>query len=1093
LAREVFFYPAVPDTVSLNDLACRAAWYLAPWADRIAAIRLWSGVNIPPLDPVRAGLDPDIVGYFESIRPLIVREAVGEPAAILETASRNAALLLIWRWPEGDLERLRVEAAADAIRARGGVVYDVDKKSAMNEGSHWLWGCLRAFGSEEEVVPECRSRLAAFAAQPMRSRAYVFGTGPSLADAANLDLSDGDCIISNSIVANPALLEKLRPIAVTACDPIFHAGCSQYAAAFRAHLRRALETTDMYFFTVMRDYRHYLMALPEALHARVIALPFREDAPYNFDLVRDFHLYPAGNVLTLGLLPLAGTFYDRISTIGCDGRPLEQNGYFWTHHKESQINDKMENIQLVHPGFFDRSYDDHYEDHCKSVARVIDAMERAGKRVDSATPSYIPALRARQSITRRAVSDVVLVSINPDARDLYGHWIGYDDRLAEQCACLGVPFVSLANQGLQSEILNTRPYYRMAFRFDTWEVEASEEINLERIARFEEILAREVSRLLSVHSGKRLLLYMYTGSLPHALAIFRVIERFPDVLACVNTFWTCVIDCEKGGYLASWGPFLWAIAGHPRFQVFAITPQLKTLIEREAKVALPLLPHPSPTGEEGGTANWLAALTEQPGEAFSGSVLFPGGTTAGKGFRTTVAASIALAARRPDINIRVRVAIRDGSDPGAATAAMDLERAGIEVLRHAMTQDDFLATIHEAGLIVLPYEPALWRYRNSGLAVDALYAGAPIVCFDNTWLGDCVARHDAGIAIVDFRPEALVEAVERVIADYPRYRANAIRAAHAYRAANSWTTLIDSVFATLNLSPGQDAADAGTSAADLAPIRWWDGQAGAARKPDLAPVRAMSQPAAGEFVSPREPAGLAVTAGRAMIGPMRTMAISGAGLLVALAAAAAATAIGQPVLLACGLFAVSGFGLACLIIAVRDRAIIHRALNSRSPELAYSFRHAGRFVKRHRAVSFAICGLAAMFSLCALATGVRSGVAPAWLNLVGTFSGLLAIIFFALFLGAMAASILLKLAQETARELARESAADMQSRMAALFSSLQDRFDALAATMEAQGRAAREREEVAARKIAELEDRLIEARLASSPDSNGRGDDRTDV
>lgn len=1025
MARDVVFYPAVPDAASLHDLVCRAAWYLAPWAERMSAIRLWSGCDLPDPDPDSAGLDPDIVRYFETIRPLIRREAPREPADILDMASREAALLLVWRWPRGEIERVRVEAAAETVRARGGVVCDVDRQTAMNEGSHWLWGCLRAFGSEEEAVGECRARLDAFAARPMRSRAYVLGTGPSLADAASLDLADGDCIVSNSIVANRALLERLRPIAVTACDPIFHAGCSQYAAAFRAHLRRALESSDMYFFTAMRDYRHYLMALPAALHARIVALPFREDAPYNFDLRRDFHLYPAGNVLTLGLLPLAGTFYDRISAIGCDGRPVEQNGYFWSHHKDSQINDKMENIRLVHPAFFDRSYDDHYDDHCRSVARVIDAMECAGKRVDSVTPSHIPALRMRQAATRAAVADAVLVSVNPDARDHHGHWIGYDDRLAEACARLGAPFVALANLALRPDILKTRPHYRRAFRFDTWEVEAGGGVNLERISRFESRLEDEIARLRAVHPGKRLLLYMYTGSLPHALAIFRAVERFPDIRACVNTFWTCVMDCEKDGYLAGWGPFLRASAGHPRFQVFAITPRLKAIIAAETGANLPLLPHPSPSEGDDATANRLDALSARAPAGFSGVVLFPGGTTAGKGFGTTASASVALARKHPDLKVRVRAAIRDGSEPDASAAAADIERAGIDVLRHAMGPEDFLATIRAAGVVVLPYEQASWRYRNSGLAVDALYAGAPIVCFAGTWIGEIVARHGAGVAVSDPRPDALVEAVERVIADYPRYRANAIRAARAYRSANTWATLADSVFATLN-PPAVQAPAAGASAADLAPIRWWGG----------APSRLAAHARAGTAGAPHGGAGRMLARMTAAVGSLTGAALAGGGLLLAATAAALGFAAGQPALFLAGLTAVAVFGLACLGAMAWGRAAIHRALARRSPELAFGFRQGGVFVKRHRGFALATGGLASVLALGALASGVLGrawNAVPSWLNAAGGFAGWLAAALFLLFGGAMAASVFLKLAREAARDEVRASAPGLKPRLTGLF------------------------------------------------------------
>src|SRR5213076_14180 len=60
-------------------------------------------------------------------------------------------------------------------------------------------------------------------------RAYVFGTGPSLARATEFDFSHGVRIVCNSIVRNPELLAHIRPHFIAASDFVFHFGPSRYA------------------------------------------------------------------------------------------------------------------------------------------------------------------------------------------------------------------------------------------------------------------------------------------------------------------------------------------------------------------------------------------------------------------------------------------------------------------------------------------------------------------------------------------------------------------------------------------------------------------------------------------------------------------------------------------------------------------------------------------------------------------------------------------------------------------------------------------------------------------------------------------------
>jgi hypothetical protein len=115
----------------------------------------------------------------------------------------------------------------------------------------------------------------------------------------------------------------------------------------------------------------------------------------NLDLNSRFIVKPTRNILTLLLIPVVCSVFNKIGIMGCDGRKMEDNQYFWNHHKESQINSEMDNIKKAHPAFFNIDYDDYYVTHCNMLETWLTEAERRGISIINLTESYIPALKKR--------------------------------------------------------------------------------------------------------------------------------------------------------------------------------------------------------------------------------------------------------------------------------------------------------------------------------------------------------------------------------------------------------------------------------------------------------------------------------------------------------------------------------------------------------------------------------------------------------------------------------------------------------------------------------------------------------------------------
>ncbi|WP_300390896.1 FkbM family methyltransferase [Henriciella sp.] len=380
----VVLYPALSKAKDFNDQYFRALWYLAPFADQI------SSIDMPTTQARKPGKPPNYLdSSLKSLEgTLTVNTPVAKTAEDLEALVEASDLIIAW--------------SVDSKKPFARIPGSKGKKIAWTDQNNFQYGAslyLKIAENFPEFMDESlkRSRriFRDIHSRCANQKGYLFGTGPNLSQANNFDFSDGTPIACNSMVRNHQLMDRLTPPLIVVGDPIFHAGPSSYAAAFRNDLIRALDKYDSHLVVPMRDYHIYRTHLPERFANKICAIPFADGDTPNLNLVSEFQVTTTANILTLFLLPLAATLFEEISIAGCDGRPVDQNTYFWGHDKASQINEEMSRIQLAHPAFFNVDYDDYYSTHCKTLETWLSAMEERGKAIKNMTSSYIPALSKR--------------------------------------------------------------------------------------------------------------------------------------------------------------------------------------------------------------------------------------------------------------------------------------------------------------------------------------------------------------------------------------------------------------------------------------------------------------------------------------------------------------------------------------------------------------------------------------------------------------------------------------------------------------------------------------------------------------------------
>ncbi|EPU3818347.1 glycosyltransferase family 2 protein [Campylobacter coli] len=244
-----------------------------------------------------------------------------------------------------------------------------------------------------------KSRIFNLLERLKTKKIYLFGTGPNFSYSEKYDYSDGCVIACNSMVINRDVIERLKPKIFVIADPIFHAGPSSYAGKFRQSLIDIFNLNPCPIVVPLRDYHIYSTYLPDCMVDFLVPIffkiPSEDDSPFYFDIFKSLEVKTTNNILTLFQLPLATSLGEEIYITGCDGRPIKNDSYFWSHNREVQINDKMQDIQIAHKGFFDIKYNDYYNRHIGFLSQFINLAEKNNKKIYNLTPSYIQPLQNR--------------------------------------------------------------------------------------------------------------------------------------------------------------------------------------------------------------------------------------------------------------------------------------------------------------------------------------------------------------------------------------------------------------------------------------------------------------------------------------------------------------------------------------------------------------------------------------------------------------------------------------------------------------------------------------------------------------------------
>ena len=222
----------------------------------------------------------------------------------------------------------------------------------------------------------------------------------------------------------------------------------------------------------------------------------------------------------------------------------------------------------------------------------------------------------------------------------------------------------------------------------------------------------------------------------------------------------------------------------PNVVILAPTESIGNVFTRSGFAETKVVPYPITPG--------VGATPDVPADFRH--LLYAGAARREKGFSAVVdlVAFLADAGRDLPVVVQGSPGHYDRVDPETKadlTRLQSLSRPGLRVCRDTLDPSSY-RDLFRGAICLQPYRREDFIDRISGVTLDALSVGSPIVATSGTWMARVVGRFDAGLAVSDLSPKSLLAAVDVILSDYGRFRANASLAGETLQEENSGRHLL---------------------------------------------------------------------------------------------------------------------------------------------------------------------------------------------------------------------------------------------------------------------------------------------------------------
>ena len=211
---------------------------------------------------------------------------------------------------------------------------------------------------------------------------------------------------------------------------------------------------------------------------------------------------------------------------------------------------------------------------------------------------------------------------------------------------------------------------------------------------------------------------------------------------------------------------------------------------REYERVLGTRPHVLPSSL-GPTEREIAASHERIGSRSGPMVIsFLAGSRVERG--TTIVPDVVRECASLDLRFLIQVA--DGWElPDKAASFKALRERPVVDLREGMlSREDYNDWIAQS-VVLLPYEAAAYRWRSSGVYLEAKCFGAPVIVPAGAWMAEEVARSGNGLVFEEYSARSIAASIARAQTELKSLRERAAACAVEYRREHGADRFVDAV------------------------------------------------------------------------------------------------------------------------------------------------------------------------------------------------------------------------------------------------------------------------------------------------------------
>lgn len=212
-------------------------------------------------------------------------------------------------------------------------------------------------------------------------------------------------------------------------------------------------------------------------------------------------------------------------------------------------------------------------------------------------------------------------------------------------------------------------------------------------------------------------------------------------------------------------------ARHPEIKILATTQGLIQIFQDAGFANTQVIPCPTLPRK---------VSAKSPPSTF-GKVIYAGAARADKGFPEVVnlISYMRQSGHKAPFEIQVSPPHSQRYDAKSEIALQKLEQLPKDQLTlhyQSLTPHQY-QHLFEQSICLLLYDPQGYADKFSGVALDAFYAGAPVIAPAGTWMGEITAKYQAGVVLNHYAPNQVAKAIEHIKKNYADFQEKAKQAA----------------------------------------------------------------------------------------------------------------------------------------------------------------------------------------------------------------------------------------------------------------------------------------------------------------------------